>query len=386
MANADHLDALLSGKDEWAAWRRKNYRIRPDVSGADLSKQNFDRFNLREVDFSDCNLSGAYFPRADLYGATLSRANLSRIDAVHTSFTSCNAQKAHFDKALLLSASFLSAKLDGASFAGASMSQVDLSSASMQSADLSDADLLSANLMDADLRNATLIRTNLNLASLLRADLRGATLFQCQVHGASAWRVSTDASTKQAALSINDPSEAKIEVDDFEIAQFVYMLLNHQKLRSAIHAVAERGVLILGKFSDGGIDTLRSIAEGLRDATYLPFLFDFAPLADRNYTETALVMAGLSRFIVVDLSGPSVPQELMAIVPHVKVPVVPIIHSDQKEYSLFPDILEYSWVVRPILRFSSNEHLRTQLVPRAVRLAERKVVARRKRLLKARDA
>ena len=48
---------------------------------------------------------------------------------------------------------------------------------------------------------------------------------------------------------------------------------------------------------------------------YLPMLFDFKPSKSRDFTETVKTMVGLARFVIADLSGPSVLKELEATVP-----------------------------------------------------------------------
>ncbi|GHP00702.1 hypothetical protein KSF_107490 [Reticulibacter mediterranei] len=53
---------------------------------------------------------------------------------------------------------------------------------------------------------------------------------------------------------------------------------------------------------------LQAVAEQLRAAKYLPIIFDFERRADRSYTETVKTLKGLSRFIITNLSGPSVPK------------------------------------------------------------------------------
>jgi len=77
----------------------------------------------------------------------------------------------------------------------------------------------------------------------------------------------------------------------------------------------------------------------------------------RNYTETVKTLVGLARFVIVDLSGPSVPQELQANVPDFKIPFVPILEEGRKPYSMFVDILEHQNVVKPIVSFKSIEDL-----------------------------
>src|SRR5215208_3685207 len=115
-------------------------------------------------------------------------------------------------------------------------------------------------------------------------------------------------------------------VDDLEVAQFIYLLLNHRKLRKVLNAITERGVLILGRLGGGGLEVLEAIAAKLRGLKYLPIIFDFERPAYRNYTETVKTLVGLSRFVIVDLSGPSVPQELYSTVPHFKIRFADVEH------------------------------------------------------------
>jgi hypothetical protein len=176
----------------------------------------------------------------------------------------------------------------------------------------------------------------------------------------------------QDDLIITPLGEPIISVDDLEVAQFIYLLLNHKKLRNVLNAVTERGVLILGRFGGGGLEVLQAIAAKLREENYLPIIFDFERPQDRNYTETVKTLVGLSRFVIVDLSGPSVPQELYATIPHFKIPFVPIIEEGRKTYAMFADLLEYPWVLKPVVEFASENHLMELLPSRVVEPAEKK--------------
>src|SRR5262249_16836509 len=141
-----------------------------------------------------------------------------------------------------------------------------------------------------------------------------------------------------------------------------------------------RGVLILGRFGGGGLGVLQAIAAKLREEKYLPIIFDFERPQDRNFTETVKTLVGLSRFIIADLSGPSVPQELYATVPHFKVPFVPIIAAGRKPYSMAVDLLEYPWVVRPPITFTTTEELLELIPAKIIAPAEEKHQARQKLL------
>jgi hypothetical protein len=72
-------------------------------------------------------------------------------------------------------------------------------------------------------------------------------------------------------------------------------LITHFKLRNVIDAVSRKGVLLLGRFGRGGLELLRALGERLRVAGFLPIIFDFERPAARNYTETVMTLAGLSR-------------------------------------------------------------------------------------------
>src|SRR5205085_4584252 len=134
---------------------------------------------------------------------------------------------------------------------------------------------------------------------------------------------------------------------NLEVAQFIYLLLNHKKLRDVFNTVTKRGVLILGRFGGGGLEVLQAIAVKLRKENYLPIIFDFEHPQDRDYTETVMTLVGLSRFVIVDLSGPSVPQELSHTVPFFDIPFVPILEKGKHSYSMFRDLYKYDWVLRP---------------------------------------
>ena len=73
----------------------------------------------------------------------------------------------------------------------------------------------------------------------------------------------------------------------------------------------------------------------------MPMIFDFARPDNLSLTETVVTMAGLSKFLVVDLSGSSVPAELQAILSQIKKPVI----AFGDPYALFPDLADQTSVV-----------------------------------------
>jgi Pentapeptide repeats (8 copies) len=145
--------------------------------------------------------------------------------------------------------------------------------------------LSEANLSGADLSEADLSGADLTYSNLVKTNLKGTTLTGCRIYGISAWGTILEGA-KQWNRNVSDVDEPAVMVDNLEVAQFVYLLLNHKKLRNVLNAITKRGVLILGRFGGGGLDVLEAIAKKLRELKYQPFIFNFERPVDRNYTET----------------------------------------------------------------------------------------------------
>jgi len=141
-----------------------------------------------------------------------------------------------------------------------------------------------------------------------------------------------------------------ISIDNIEIAQFIYLLINNEKIRNVINTVTTKMVLILGRFSQERLEVLRVIREELRTLNYLPVLFDFEQSKNRDVTETISLLAHMSCFVIADITDArSIPQELSHIVPNLpSVPVQPIIASGQTEYCMFEHFKRYQWVLGTI--------------------------------------
>jgi uncharacterized protein YjbI with pentapeptide repeats len=335
-------------------------RLRTDLTAANLSKADLTSADLHaaivaEADFTAANLVGANLGRIKLNRVTLTRANL-----VGLNLSGLDLQKADLSRANLSNAVLIAADLRGA----------DLSQAVLVGADLSDARLVKADLSDAILTDARMVRTNLAGCSLVSAKLDGADLSGAVIYGVSAWNVSLK-NAKQDDLVITPPSEPAITVDDLEVAQFIYLLLNNEKIRRVIDTITSKVVLILGRFTPDRKPVLDAIRNALRSCNYLPVLFDFDCPRTRSTLETVTTLARLARFIVADITDPrSIPQELTAIVPTLpSVPIQPILLSGAHPWGMYDHIARYPWVL-PIQRYESSEQLLDMLKDRVIQPAE----------------
>jgi uncharacterized protein YjbI with pentapeptide repeats len=392
---AESLALLEGGVEKWNRWRAAHARFRPYLSNANLSQTNkhiadLDGIDLSNAELSDADFEGMSLDNANLTDAVLERANftdaglngadLTQANLRWTNFTEAHLGFATFDDADMTRANLCDAEIWNASLQGTNLTAAILERVEASGIHAMGANLTFARLLDADLSDADLSDANLSYATLVGTNLEGATLTGCNVYGISVWDVNLDKAQQSRLVIVGQDNRSPVMVDDIEVAQFVHLLLNHRKLRKAIDAVAERGVLILGRFSAGGLEVLELLAARLRELNYLPIIFDFDRPSDRNYTETIMTLAGLSRFVVADLSGSSVPQELHATVPHFKIPFVPILQAGSVSYAMFVDILEYPWVIKPVVEFKDKDHLKHLVKEKIVAAAEQKHRDRRARL------
>ena len=151
---------------------------------------------------------------------------------------------------------------------------------------------------------------------MVETNLLDATLTDCHIYGISAWNVKVNESTKQQDLVITRRDEPAVTVDDLEVAQFVYLLLHNEKIRDVIDTVGKKGVLLLGRFTEGRIAVLDRLRDELRKRGYLPIVFNFDKPETKDFTETVRLLAGMSKFVIADITNPkSAPLELQATVP-----------------------------------------------------------------------
>src|SRR5215469_10170898 len=326
MPNPEHLAKLKEGVKAWNEWRNVNTEVRPDLNGADLKRANLVEANLRETNLSGANLAGAHLMYAVLERADLTEAYLFR---------------------------------------------VNLRGADLRAANLREANLGKANLIETNLSRAVLSRANLTRALLVATNLKAADLTGCSVYGGSVWNVTLDGA-KQSDLIITPEEEPAIQVDNLEVAQFIYLLLNNARIRHVIDTITSKVVLILGRFTADRKVVLDAIREELRKRDYVPVLFDFDKPDSKNLTGTITTLAKMARFIIADLTDPSsVPHELAMIVPTTKVPVQAVLLAGHREYSMFADLKDYHWVLEPY-QYKSPELLIDQLNEHVIAPAEAK--------------
>jgi len=357
--NRSHLrrlfDALESATpDTWNEWRKSHPTVRPDLRGVNVQGATLSGVKLDFARLSEARLSGVRWWQARLANADLRHANFDEAD-----LTYADLHGANLDFSRMVAANLTLVRADGASFRGADLSH----------------------------------------AVLNGAELRGADLTGARVSGTSAWGVETDVSTRQHDLIVDqwvDPLEnivddprAAIEniivrVDHIEAAHLLYLVSTRGKFKTVIDAMTARVVLLLGNFGSRRKRILNAVRHKLADLGYAPVVFDFAAPIDRDLIETVALLAGLSRFVIADLTRPkSTPLESLLIAPQLMVPFASIIHQGERPFSMFRSLqAKYDWVL-PTWTYRSEIHLIRQLRTAIVDPCERMRVKLSQRRQKA---
>jgi hypothetical protein len=241
---------------------------------------------------------------------------------------------------------------------GADLYTANLWKANLDNADLREADLSSATLNGVSLRNADLRGANLRFARMVGVDVSGAKFTGCHVYGCSIWNLHGQPA-EQFDVVVTPRDEPRVFVDDLQVAQFIYLLLNNKNVRDVIDTIGRKGVLILGRFTPERKQVLDALRDGLRAAGFVPIMFDFERPTQRDFTETIKTLAGLSLFIIADITNPRCsPLELQAIMPDYMIPFVPIIAEGEEPFAMFHDLKQkYGEWVLDLLTYDSIDTL-----------------------------
>ena len=103
-------------------------------------------------------------------------------------------------------------------------------------------------------------------------------------------------------------------------------------------------------------------------------MFDFDPTANQTIIETVKTLAGMSRFVIADLTDArSVPQELQIIDTHCRTVAVRLIKKrGEPEYGML-DFRNSPWFVKGMCEYDSSEELIASIKENIILPAEAKV-------------
>jgi uncharacterized protein YjbI with pentapeptide repeats len=302
-ARVTALHELNKNCKRWNEWRRRHPDVHPMLacarSGVDIRRQNLDCYDFSYANLCEAQLQGVWLRNANFHQAILAGANLS------------------------------GARLEGANFCRT--------------------DLYKTKFTNAHLKGA-----NLQGVQLAYTDLTGADLRDCTVYGMSAWDLKLEETNQQELIIRYQPStkrdekEQVLRVHGLNAAAFMYFALHNPNISTIIDAAADKWVLILGRFTEGR-DVLNKVRDALEKDSFIPVIFDFERPKQRDLIETIILLAGMSAFVIVEMSNPrSVALELQVIASSYGVPIFPIIKKGAKPFGMFSGLRKFRWVSRPV--------------------------------------
>lgn len=289
MAAGDPSVIVMQGAKVWNPWHKQH------PIEARFNRPSWYRGHTKGM--NDLDFSGMHFVKAEIFGAFAEGLNL---------------RNAVFDGTVFEEGDFSRAYFCGATFRNTRFNKTTLTNAVFD--------------------GATFVNCNFNRVNLTGASFHVKEITETVVYGISAWDLQTSDGMKQSNLVIEKTYElysdliergaVPMTVDDIELAQFVYYLSSHRRMRDTINILNTKGVLLLGRFKHGGLDRLYAMRKWLQQKGYSAMIFDFERPDNLDLIETVVTMAGLCKFVVADISGPSVAVELDAILDRMRKPIL----------------------------------------------------------------
>ncbi len=336
MANPEHVQILRQGPVAWNRWRKEYSTVGPDLSQLDFG-------TIQEL----C------MPVPDLSGFDLARADL-RMSSLRNAIT----VNASFHNAYMVSADLCFGHFGHCDFRGAKLRLSRIGSAKFSSCDFTGADLAYCSAEETKFTGSNLIIVDMSHMQLVSTDFTDTAIQDTHVYGAAAWDLKLEG-CDQSGIVITPSGASAITVDDLEIAQFVYLLLNNSRLRSVIDTITSKVVLILGRFTPERKAVLFALRNELRHHNLVPILFDFERPSSRSFIETVSTLAHMARFVIGDFTDQGdVRREVQRIADSLQsVPIVPLLHCAEKSIPItLQDLANHSCVL-PVFRYSSAEEL-----------------------------
>jgi uncharacterized protein YjbI with pentapeptide repeats len=343
--NRLHLNILKQGDAVWNGWRRFHPEIRPDLSGAMLADCCGEGFDLSHTDLR----------RTVFFGANLARADFGGADLSHTIFINACLNGANLNEVRMRATNFNSASLDDAKLERTVLEEVDFSHSSLRR---------------TSLRQAELRQVNLEFASLVNPDLTGASLNNCLVYGFSAPELPTTG-LRERNIIISNHADPTVTVDRLQVARAIFLRVNHNQRETALK---NNLVPVLGSFHHNRRPILKIIRTALEQLQLIPVLFYFDKPVSRSFFDLLRYIASMAPYMIADFTDAhSIPMEVQAVIPGLKLPVQPILSELEDEWSMFQDFRNCPWILKPF-KYKNPEEAKESVLSRIINPVEIKAL------------
>jgi uncharacterized protein YjbI with pentapeptide repeats len=418
MSCEDFLNLLKQGKEVWNNFKKTFPRNLPIIiHDFDFSNTDFSYFNFLGVNFNNCNFSNTRFYNSSLNTCVFNRVNFTNAhigdsgctdinftdskmqdvylsgnfkgsvfrnvdltaaniacDCINTDFFNANLYGAtikstNFSQSKFQSSDLSKVKGGRNSFANTELVNTKFEEAYLPFSDFSGANLSNANFTNSFLSNCIFYQVNFSNAIIsnsflqrcviVEGNVSGCVIINCFIYGLSAWGLK-GVFKEQSGLVITPKNRgAQITVDNLDMAQFIFLLLDNKNIRNVIDTVTSKTVLILGRFTPERKEVLDTLRIELSKYNYVPVLFDFENSANQTLLETVITLAGMARFIIADITiATMVREELRTIIEkYPSKPIKPILLETEKSYVTFPEILNSFKSVLSIYSYKDKQDI-----------------------------
>ncbi len=346
------------GYVKWSKWRKDNKVITPNLENANLNKIELLRYDFNNANFKGAQLKESKIIDCEFISANLENVNLENANCVFSNFTNATLNNANFCSAELINTTMINCNCINSKFLSVSMVQNLAGGSNFSFSDFTGSKIITTNLIDCNLQETKFIDCYLNGSNLSRSNLNKSIIKNTTVYAISTWDISTEDSLQENLTITNHYNNFDLTVDDLEIANFINLISNNNKVANAIDNISSKIVLILGRFTPERLDVLNHIKLVLKRKNYVPILFDFEKPSQRDLTETIGLIGRMSKFVVADLTeAKSIPQELSELIPNnPSLTIYPIISKGNKEYSMIEHWKSYPWV-KEIYEYENKSEL-----------------------------
>ena len=228
MADPQHIEMVKNGADAWNEWRRSS----PDIAP-----------NLRSIDFEkEFRTSNAGYDLPEFHGYNFANADLHMVTLRNCGFTECV-----FDNAGINFSDLCFANFTDCSFRGVGMRVSRIGSANFWNCVFDGSDLSYCSAQETGFSSSKITNCIFDNMSLVGTNFTNATIHNTSVYGTSAWDLILDDSDQRDIKIAGE--HGAVTVDNIEIAQFIYLLINNSRIRDVIDTLTSKVVLILGRLT-----------------------------------------------------------------------------------------------------------------------------------------
>lgn len=344
-----------------------------DINNCIFKESNFDKILARYTHVNNTSMRSSSFNNGDFYRCEIRKSNISQstfsgsdmtgstwsvVDGRQSVFIKCNFASAemhrfhgfqsnfkssHWTNSILKTSDFRRAnfedcKMDGSTVRGCSFGSATMPFMKWINFSVADCDLRRAEISDSTFENGK--------------------IKDCRIYGLAAWGVKFS-QVEQSDLDISSKRDISIKCISVEYGIVISHFLHNESIKKYFETLSDKVVLILGRFTPSRKVFLEIIRYELKNAGYVPVLFDFDKPDTKDLTETVLALALSSRAICADLSDPRcIPHELAVIAPNVTAIIHTLIETGHEPYAMFEDLLGRYRVIRRPLIYGDAEQLR----------------------------